>query len=236
MSGKSCSKPICSGGCLNGGKCIEPNKCNCTKGWKTEGLDAGCNVPICDPPCANGAKCTKPGVCECPHRKGENGTTLEGFTGPACENGPTYWFGTQCKDCVELNGHWCIKDGICVKGTAPTKDICPKSTASQFDGYTPTVVFGHTDPCMPEYRRCAEVAEPLIHWVNHNDKLLGGVCGGAVKGLIKEMEDELPKCQSIMITSMDQYVGYLNVTEKYQFILDAAVTKQKKECPNDLKK
>jgi hypothetical protein len=86
---------------------------------------------------------------------------------------------------------------------------------------------------MPEYRRCAEVAEPMVHWVNHDDKLLGGVCGGAIKGLIKEMKDELPKCENMMITSMDQYVGYLNVTEMYSFILKAAVTKHKKECPDD---
>jgi len=231
--GDICTEPICKGGCLNGGKCIAPNKCKCAEGWKTEGSAAGCNQPICDPPCENSAKCTKPNVCECPHQKNKNGTIMVGFSGPACEKGPKYWFGEQCMKCVLAKGHWCLKDGICVKGGAPSKDICPVSTEELHDGYTPTVISVHADPCLPSYRRCAEVAEPLVHWVNHDDKLLGGVCGGAVKGLIKEMKDELPSCKDMMITSMDQYVGYLNVTTKFTEILDAAETKHKKECPDD---
>jgi hypothetical protein len=84
---------------------------------------------------------------------------------------------------------------------------------------------------MVQYRTCAEVAEPMIHWVNHDDRLFGGMCA-PVKSLVKEMKDALPKCQNLTITSMDQYVGYLNVTTKYTAILDAAVTKHKKECPD----
>lgn len=240
--GASCSKPICNPGCLNGGTCVGPNTCECKKGWKTVGLDAGCSAPVCDPPCANGAKCVAPNVCKCPDRKGTNGTTMEGFSGPQCEHGPSFWFGDQCKDCVNLKGHWCLKDGICVKPVspcnsascgAPTKEICPNSMKQQFDGFTPTVIFGSEDPCKPEYRRCAEVAEPVIHWVNHDDRLLGGVCGGAVKGLIKEMADELPRCEGIMITKMEQDLGTLNVTEKFGIILNQAVAKHKKECPSD---
>lgn len=231
--GSTCSEPVCPMGCLRNGTCMAPSVCSCPKGWTSAGLGPGCNTPDCEGGCENGAKCIAPGVCHCPSVKNVNGTELEGYSGKRCESGPQFWFGGQCKACVGEGGHWCLKDGICVQGEAPAKEICPHSTYEEFDGHTPTVVHAGDGPCSEDYRRCAEVAEPVIHWVNHDDRLLGGVCGGALKGLMQEMVDEMPRCKDIVFSQIAQDMGHLNVNQSFAQVLNMAIDKRNKKCKSE---
>jgi len=201
--GATCSAAVCKDGCSNGGRCVGPNRCQCLTGWKD--LPGGrCEQPVCEGGCQNGGQCTRPGICECVQNlvrlEKDNGTTvLEGFSGPRCEQGPNYWFGSQCTSCVGTGGHWCLKDGICVKGSDPSKQICPKSTSMLLDGFTPMVIHDNGSPCRAEYRKCVEVAAPVQHWVVHDDAVLGGVCGGAVRGLLEEMQSSVGKCGGVQL-------------------------------------
>merc|ERR1719460_3149208 len=120
-----CAFAECPNGCLNGGHCALPGRCACTQGWTTA---------VCEGGCLNDAVCVAPGVCQCPGEKDVNGSQLEGDSGKRCEVGPKFWFGGQCKSCVQSGGNWCLKDGICMTGT-PTQEICPQSTAEAIDGF-----------------------------------------------------------------------------------------------------
>lgn len=70
---ESCSIPVCSPLCMNGGFCTAPDTCTCRQGFS----GSVCQTPICSPTCENGGSCTAPGSCYC----------APGYTGPSCSNG-----------------------------------------------------------------------------------------------------------------------------------------------------
>ncbi|KAL7744982.1 hypothetical protein ACLKA6_007248 [Drosophila palustris] len=59
--------------CLNGGKCIQKDKCQCSKGYY--GLH--CEYSKCVIPCKNGGRCIGNNKCRCPN----------GLRGDHCEIG-----------------------------------------------------------------------------------------------------------------------------------------------------
>ncbi|XP_071168481.1 uncharacterized protein [Mytilus edulis] len=86
---KSKKKPsaVCSSKCLNGGKCMAHNYCQCPSGYK----GAVCQIPICRYGCGDFGECIKPGICQC----------KDGFTGKNCHR-------KVCKQTC-LNGGRCVK-------------------------------------------------------------------------------------------------------------------------------
>nr|KAF7421682.1 hypothetical protein H0235_009518 [Vespula pensylvanica] len=64
---------ICSEKCLNGGKCVQKDTCECPKGY----FGLHCEFSKCVIPCLNGGKCKGNNICRCP----------AGFKGDHCEIG-----------------------------------------------------------------------------------------------------------------------------------------------------
>ena len=60
--GYDCRTPSCPRGCLNGGRCIRPNQCQCANGYQGQ----RCETPVCSPSCHNNGQCIQPNVCKCP--------------------------------------------------------------------------------------------------------------------------------------------------------------------------
>ncbi|KAL6449208.1 hypothetical protein ACFW04_000698 [Cataglyphis niger] len=106
---KECSvRGICREKCLNGGKCVQKDVCECTKGY----FGLHCEFSKCVIPCLNGGKCKGNNICRCP--KGFKGNHCEiGRRSPqrstctrACRNGTCQpdntcrcdsgWFGKLC--------------------------------------------------------------------------------------------------------------------------------------------
>ncbi|POI34663.1 hypothetical protein CIB84_001585 [Bambusicola thoracicus] len=65
------SAGVCDPVCMNGGKCVSPNVCDCPSGWRGK----HCNKPVCLQKCLNGGECIGPNICECP----------EGWVGMLCQ-------------------------------------------------------------------------------------------------------------------------------------------------------
>uniref|UniRef100_A0A4W3IDU7 Si:ch211-246m6.5 n=1 Tax=Callorhinchus milii TaxID=7868 RepID=A0A4W3IDU7_CALMI len=47
--------------CMNGGKCVGPDICDCPSGWKGK----RCNQPLCLQKCHNDGECAGPSTCQC---------------------------------------------------------------------------------------------------------------------------------------------------------------------------
>lgn len=62
-TGSSCSTPICSPPCLNGGTCTRPGKCTCDVFHA--GGHCQTELAVCIPPCGSGGKCIRPNTCQC---------------------------------------------------------------------------------------------------------------------------------------------------------------------------
>ncbi|CAB3361223.1 Hypothetical predicted protein [Cloeon dipterum] len=62
---------ICFEKCLNGGKCIQKDTCECTKGY----YGLRCEFSRCIIPCLNGGRCKGVNKCRCP----------QGYGGDHCE-------------------------------------------------------------------------------------------------------------------------------------------------------
>ncbi|XP_056630991.1 epidermal growth factor-like protein 8 [Diorhabda sublineata] len=98
-----CNKATCSKPCLNGGKCVKPEKCACPKGFAGLQCEIIVNNPDCRKHCFNGGQCLKRDsidICNCP----------KGFNGPQCEinlNKP------YCTNGCE-NGGTCIRHELCL--------------------------------------------------------------------------------------------------------------------------
>lgn len=96
---------VCKDGCFNG-KCVKPNSCSCSDGWRGSNCSLecedgwygeGCKM-YCS--CKNGAICDKKnGICYCP----------PGFVGTFCESiCPNESYGKHCEnECKCLNGGRC---------------------------------------------------------------------------------------------------------------------------------
>ncbi|XP_011631430.1 protein shifted isoform X1 [Pogonomyrmex barbatus] len=71
---KECTvRGICVEKCLNGGKCIQKDVCECPKGY----FGLRCEFSKCVIPCLNGGKCKGNNICRC----------LNGYKGNHCEIG-----------------------------------------------------------------------------------------------------------------------------------------------------
>ena len=85
---------VCDPACLNGGRCVAPDQCECAEGWtgkycQIREHNTFCNpvtacmnhmlcfVAVCNPPCQNGGRCVAPGRCEC---------TSGSWSGHLCQN------------------------------------------------------------------------------------------------------------------------------------------------------
>lgn len=242
--GVGCEFPVCLLSCGQHGKCTAPDKCGCREGWTgkhckqaicKQKCPAGlkCVAPdtcgsLCHPPCQNGASCVD-GKCECPARINVNGTIRENLSGPSCEKSE-YWFGESCNVCVEKGGSWCLKDGICVTGKEPpTKDICPASVSGPtFVDQTPLVIKSRADPCRPEYRKCAESAAPVVHFIN-DPTAFGGACSKEAAARVQDMKEHLGECDGTTIESLKLKMGQLAVNQTYGEIL-AHAQKKRKHC------
>lgn len=241
---KGCEAPCQHGRCQRDIKFPFDPGCQCDETWEgptcskksfengvyTHLQNSSNRILECHPPCQNGASCVK-GKCDCPAQFAVNGTIREGLSGPSCEKSE-YWFGESCNVCVDKGGSWCLKDGICVTGKdQPTKDICPNSVSgSTFIDQTPLVVKSSSDPCQPEYRKCAAAAAPVVHFIN-DPTAFGGSCSKEAEARVKGMEEHLGDCNNTAIGSLQLKMGELSVNQTYGEIL-AHAKKKRKHCEN----
>ncbi|CAH2050901.1 unnamed protein product, partial [Iphiclides podalirius] len=85
---------ICSQKCLNGGKCIQKDTCECPKGY----YGLRCEYSKCVIPCLNGGRCKGVNKCRCP----------PGLGGNHCE------VGRRGGECVRPCRHGICRAGACV--------------------------------------------------------------------------------------------------------------------------
>ncbi|ODN00100.1 Protein shifted [Orchesella cincta] len=93
---------ICSDKCLNGGKCVQKDTCECTSGY----YGLRCEYSKCMIPCLNGGRCKGVNTCRC----------VNGYTGDHCEIGHSNRTLSQRHTCALPCRH-----GECV---APNKCEC----------------------------------------------------------------------------------------------------------------
>ena len=133
---------VCSKVCENGGICIGPERCNCTKGWTGddcafpicskpcparqvcvgpdmcacwpgwEGTD--CSVPQCVQKCEHGGKCVLPDTCDCAKGWFDVNCTTPVCT-QTCGNGGNCTTPNHCSCPIEWEGHDC-RIPICTQG------------------------------------------------------------------------------------------------------------------------
>ncbi|GFS10709.1 von Willebrand factor D and EGF domain-containing protein [Elysia marginata] len=84
--GRSKCKPRCQ----HKGKCIGPNRCRCTEGYK----GSRCQIAICTPKCGVKGRCVRPNKCRC----------QPGYTGKTCRQ--------KARSCVAP----CVNGGKCHRG------------------------------------------------------------------------------------------------------------------------
>uniref|UniRef100_A0A0K0E8Y1 Delta-like protein n=1 Tax=Strongyloides stercoralis TaxID=6248 RepID=A0A0K0E8Y1_STRER len=126
-SGEKCNKPICTKGCGQNGKCIGPNKCQCSNSM----IQESCEDCILLPGCQNGY-CSKANKCTCNEGWGgelcnirlnlcqlkntcKNGgickSKKDGTFSCECKNG---YYGRYCqKKKKTCNEHICLNNGTC---------------------------------------------------------------------------------------------------------------------------
>ncbi|XP_022782080.1 uncharacterized protein LOC111323064 [Stylophora pistillata] len=85
-NGDECTIPICTGGCQNGGRCISPERCQCTSGW--QGTKCRSDVNEC---------ATNNGGCQ--HHCNNTAGTYTCFCDPGYKTS-----GNQCLDIDECSG------------------------------------------------------------------------------------------------------------------------------------
>ncbi|KAL7552581.1 hypothetical protein ACHAWF_015815 [Thalassiosira exigua] len=126
----------CTFRCENGGRCVGPDKCQCTDGWA--GPD--CSKPVCQFPCGQRELCVAPDTCAC----------IPGFTGEGCKEATCVqtcangrcsapdlcecdpgWFDSNCT--TPVCEQTCGNGGNC---TGPNTCTCP-SDFSGIDCRTP---------------------------------------------------------------------------------------------------
>ncbi|XP_071134214.1 protein kinase C-binding protein NELL1-like isoform X2 [Mytilus edulis] len=154
---------VCPGGCLNGGKCVSPNVCECRHGY----IGINCELDIDE--CAIGiSKCTVNSVCintpgwyQC--------DCLEGYHSTWPDNN----FGSLCLDVNECqgegSGHTCHMSTTCVNTEG---------------GYTCACQIGM--PCINDCMRNGEYHRNNSVWTDEEDKCIQCLCQNGVTSCHKK--------------------------------------------------
>lgn len=91
-SGSTCSTPVCSGGCNNGGTCTNEHTCQCSADWS----GSTCDTPVCSLTCLNGGACNAQHTCSCVY--GWSGSQCSvPVCNPACAAGLTCVAPNSCQ-------------------------------------------------------------------------------------------------------------------------------------------
>lgn len=129
-TGSTCEVPKCDlvGNCGEKGKCVAPQKCECTDGYWGKG-------------CQNAPTTTFTTTTTTSEE-----AKVPCLMGKDCDP-------EQCLKCVDAKGHWCLKDAVC-SNEPPSSDQCPKSSKYPES----LIVHEHPDPCYEKYHDCVKLA------------------------------------------------------------------------------
>ncbi|XP_072015697.1 epidermal growth factor-like protein 7 [Amphiura filiformis] len=149
----SCTDPICTHDCRNGGRCIAPDTCHCASGWTGK----TCEIPQCSTPCQNHGRCVGPDTCTCPRgwggplcSKAQCSTPCKNHgrcVGPDTCTCPRGWGGPVCSKAVCFSE--CHNGGECV---GPDSCACPA-------GWTGKYCDQDINECDSGYHECQQLCK-----------------------------------------------------------------------------